>query len=72
MPLPEETWLSRKAAAIYLTKIGCPITHRTLEKVASSNNSGKGPPYTRAGWKAVRYLQSDLDTWAKRRMVRID
>ena len=70
--LPEETWLSRKAAAMYLTRIGCPITHRTLEKVASKNNSGGGPPFVRAGWKAVRYRQSDLDTWAKKRMIRVE
>jgi hypothetical protein len=69
---PEETWLSRKAAAMYLTRLGCPITHRTLEKMASNSNAGGGPPFTRAGWKAVRYNQVDLDKWAKKRMVRID
>lgn len=68
---PEETWLSRRAAALYLTRIGCPVSPRTLEKMASKNNAGKGPPYVRAGWKAVRYRQADLDAWAKKRMVRV-
>ncbi len=69
--VPEETWLSRKAAAIYLTRLGCPVTNRTLEKMAIKNNSGGGPPFVRASWKAVRYRQADLDAWAKRRMVRV-
>jgi len=72
MMLPEETWLSRKAAAVYLTRLGCPISTRTLEKMASNDNAGHGPPFVRAGWKAVRYLQSDLDAWAKARMVRVE
>lgn len=71
MPPPDETWLTRRAAATYLTRIGCPVGHRTLEKMANNNNAGKGPPYTRLGWKTVRYLQSDLDSWAKKRMVRV-
>jgi len=29
MPLPEETWLSRRSAAIYLTRIGCHTTARS-------------------------------------------
>jgi hypothetical protein len=69
---PEETWLSRRAAALYLNRIGCPVSSRTLEKMASKNNSGRGPPFVRAGWKAVRYRQSDLDVWAKKRMVRVE
>ncbi len=72
MPPPEETWLSRRSAATYLTRIGCPVSARTLEKLASNNNAGRGPPFVRAGWKAVRYQQSELDTWAKARMVRVD
>lgn len=68
---PEGQWLSRKAAAIYLTRIGCPTTNRTLEKMGMKNNCGKGPPFTRIGWKTVRYLVADLDDWAKRRMVRV-
>jgi hypothetical protein len=72
MPTPEETWLSRKAAAVYLTRIGCHMTHRTLERMAGRNNAGGGPSFVRAGWKSVRYRQSDLDSWAAKRMVRIE
>ena len=72
MPPPEETWLSRRSAAIYLTRIGCPTTARMLETFAVHNNKGRGPPFFRTGWKAVRYLQSDLDAWAKKRVIRVD
>jgi hypothetical protein len=72
MATPEETWLSRKAAAIYLTRVGYPISNRTLEKMANKNNSGHGPPYSRTSWKRAVYRQSDLDTWAKARTVRVE
>ena len=72
MPTPEETWLSRKAAAIYLTKIGYPITNRTLEKLANRNNSGHGPPYSRTSWKTTVYRETDLIAWAKARTVRVE
>ena len=72
MPSPEETWLTRKSAAIYLTRIGRPISNRTLEKMANNNNSGNGPPYVRSAWKRVMYLQSDLDAWAKSQMIRVE
>jgi hypothetical protein len=64
-------WLSRKEAAIYLKRLGCPIAPKTLENLASNNNAGCGPPFTRIGWKCVRYLRTDLDAWASRRMVRV-
>ena len=61
---PEKEWLSRKEAALYLDKIGCPMTARNLEKKAANSNAGKGPPFSRVGWKAVRYKRVDLDAWA--------
>ena len=70
--LADETWLSRKAAAIYLTRNGYPISNRTLERLANNHNAGKGPPYSRLSWKTVRYRQSDLDAWAKARTVRVE
>jgi hypothetical protein len=72
MPRPDETWLTRRAAAEYLTRIGCPVTKRTLERKAANGNLGRGPPYTRTGWRIVRYLQADLDDWAEKRKVRIE
>jgi hypothetical protein len=68
---PEKEWLSRKEAALYLDRIGCPMTARNLEKKAANNNAGKGPPFSRVGWKAVRYKRIDLDVWAKAQTVRI-
>lgn len=61
----EPQFLSRKEAAAYLAKIGCPIGLRTLATLASNNNEGKGPRFTRTRWKIVRYLKTDLDAWAK-------
>jgi predicted DNA-binding transcriptional regulator AlpA len=66
-----DRWLSREEAAEYLTQLGCPTTFRTLEKMAVRNNEGHGPPFIRPGWKTVRYLQSDLEAWAKERMVKV-
>lgn len=67
----ESEWLSRKEAAIYLTKRGCPISAGTLRNLASNNNAGKGPPFSRVRWKFVRYSRVDLDEWAKRETVRV-
>lgn len=64
--------LTRKQAAAYLTSLGCRITARTLEVLACNNNKGGGPAYTRIGWKMVLYSQSDLQTWARKRMVRVE
>lgn len=72
MPLPEDTWLSRKAAALYLTRGGFYITHRTLDMMATHNNAGKGPPFIRTSWKSVRYNQAELDAWAKKQTVRVE
>jgi hypothetical protein len=69
---PEETWLTRRSAAIYLTRLGCPVSNRMLEKWAAHNNKGGGPAFVRSGWKAVRYRQADLDAWAKKRMVKVE
>lgn len=64
-------WLSRKEAASLLHKLGCPISVRTLEKLAVNNNSGHGPPYTRFRWKSVRYYKNELIAWADKQTVRI-
>lgn len=64
-------WLTRAEAATYLTSIGVPIKERTLAKLAEDENSGKGPAYTRSGWRTVRYEKTDLDVWAKGRKRKI-
>lgn len=68
---PQKDWLSRKEAAIYLTSIGCRIAPKTLENLAANNNAGKGPAFTRNGWKMVQYKRGDLDLWAAARMTRV-
>jgi hypothetical protein len=64
-------WLTRKEAAHYLCQLGFSMTPRTLEGMAANNNSGKGPAFTRFGWRTVRYLKEDLDSWAKSRKTRV-
>ena len=66
-----DDWLSRKEAAIYLGKIGCPVSVRMLEKRAANNNAGRGPAFTRIGWRVVRYRRGDLDSWAYLQTERI-
>lgn len=69
--LSPDDWLTRKEAAEYLGKLGCPITVAYLERMAVDNNAGNGPPFTRTRWRLVRYRRSDLDAWAKREAVRV-
>ncbi len=64
----DDDWLSRKEASTFLRNIGCPISVRQLEKMASNNNSGNGPSYRRARWKLVRYHRDDLRKWADAEM----
>lgn len=68
---PEKDWLSRKEAAIYLTRKGRTISAGTLANLAMNNNAGAGPSFTRDGWKCVRYARADLDNWFERQSVRV-
>jgi len=63
--------ITRKEAAAYLSDLGYPMTAENLGKLASNNNKGKGPPFTRIGWKHVRYAKADLDAWAAKRIERV-
>jgi excisionase family DNA binding protein len=53
--------LTTHEAASYLR-----LSHRTLERLRVS---GLGPKFIRAGGRAVRYRQSDLDEWVASRVV---
>lgn len=64
-------WLTRKEASIYLYSIGCPISASTLASMASNNNAGGGPSFSRISWKLVRYHRRDLDAWVKRKVQRV-
>lgn len=68
---PAKEWLSRKEAATYLTRRGCPITAQTLANMGSNNNARGGPPFTRLAWSRVQYHITDLDAWVKGRSKRI-
>ena len=70
MALPDDL-LTRGEAAQYLSGRGFPISKRSLEKMASNNNAGQGPPYFRMRWNAVRYKRRDLDAWCEREIERI-
>lgn len=68
---PDKDWMSRKEAANYLTRLGCRISAKTLANMASNNNAGKGPSYTRIRWGLVQYKRDDLDEWAQKEMVKV-
>lgn len=70
--MADADYLTRKEAATYLARIGCPISAATLQKYAANNNAGSGPPFTRYRWKLVRYKRTDLDAWAKKEGTRIE
>jgi hypothetical protein len=57
-------WLTRKAAALYLESVGCPISPQTLANLAANNNARKGPPFKKVRQRIVRYHVSDLQAWA--------
>ena len=63
----EGGWLNRKEAACFLRHLGLPIEHKTLANLAAKENAGRGPPYTKFSWNAVRYMVKDLRAWAERR-----
>lgn len=71
MAPPKES-MNRKEAAAYLTSIGYRISTATLEKYASNNNAGNGPPFTRFRWRTVTYKRADLDAWAAKEGTRIE
>lgn len=57
-------WMSRKKAAEYLSRVGCPLSPHTLAKMAKNNNRGGGPPFTKISQRIVRYHKDDLRAWA--------
>lgn len=63
----DEVWLTRKAAAIYLSRLGVAMKHEYLAKLALPENKGKGPKYLKSGWRTVRYSKTELDAFAKRK-----
>ncbi len=65
-------WLTRKEAANFLSSIGCPVTTTTLARLASNENAGKGPSFSRVRWRIVRYQKTDLRAWAAKQVVRIE
>jgi hypothetical protein len=69
--IPKE-WLSRKEAAAYLASKGLPISAGHLSNLASNNNAKKGPPFTRLGWRTIRYKREDLDTWYSKRAQKVE
>lgn len=64
--------MNRKEAAAFLADMGVPISPKTLAEKASNNNSGKGPPFRRIGWRTVRYQPADLRAWAEKQITRVE
>ena len=67
-----EIYLTRKQAAAFLTRIGCPVTYRQLSWWAENDNRRGGPPYTRVRTRLVHYSETDLKAWAKQNTKRIE
>ncbi len=64
---------TRKQAAKYLREAwSINIAPKTLANMASNNNAGKGPAFTRYSWKTVLYEQADLDAWGRQNAVRVE
>lgn len=69
--LISEGWYRRKEAARYLAQIGYPIAPQTLANLASNNNAGGGPPFTRQRWNSILYFRDDLEAWAEARKQKV-
>lgn len=67
----ENQYLSRKQAAAYLRNHNCPISHRSLERMAANGNAGKGPPFWKSG-QTVLYDPAELEEWRKKRIRRVE
>ena len=67
--------MGRKEAAAFLTRIGIPISSKTLTNMAANGNTGQsggGPAFYKTSWKTVFYLESDLIAWASVRVRRVE
>ena len=71
-PLADDDLLNRKMASAYLERLGCPVAPKTLANLAANDNAGRGPPFFRFRWKAIRYKRSDLEIWAKKEIRRVE
>ena len=67
-----EQYFTRKHAAAFLTRIGCPVTYQQLLWWASKGNAGRGPPFIRIGERMIRYSETDLTAWARTNVKRVE
>jgi hypothetical protein len=67
----EKQWLSRKEAALFLTRLGYPISAGTLANMASNNNAGRGPSFTRYSWRKISYNRLELLQWVQQQARRV-
>lgn len=65
----DDTYLNRKDAARFLSRLGCGTTARFLRDKAYA---GGGPPFNLTGKRIVRYAKVDLEAWAKANTKRIE
>lgn len=70
-PLDQKEYLTRKECAQYLATLGVPLKHKTLENLASNNNAGEGPPFTRVRWAKTLYKRTDIEIWAKAQVTHV-
>lgn len=68
MASPDETYLNRKDAAKFLSRLGCGTTARFLRDVVGRG----GPPFTLTRKRIVRYAKTDLEAWARANTKRIE
>lgn len=70
--MADQQFFTRKQAAAYLHSLGLFLSAGTLKNYATHENAGRGPPFTRyRGFKVV-YAKADLETWARKQVVRIE
>lgn len=67
-----EKTLSRKEAVSHLGRLGLRISVRTLAKYAVGDNKKRGPPFIRFRGRFRGYRPTDLETWCRRELSRVE
>lgn len=62
-------WMKRKECALFITKLGWPITAEQLAKMAQGKTADAGPPCRSTGWRSIWYHEDQARAWALRKIA---
>lgn len=63
-------WMRRKEAAVFITRLGWPVTVDQLEKMAAGKMKDEaGPPSRTTGWRSVWYSEEGCRAWVQQKLA---